>query len=127
MTNIFIAYPPDLTVAETLNRFKKDAEEIETVYYIYVIDEKEKLIGVTSLRDLLIAGPDQKLSEIMETKLKTVSPETDDMVAAEIISKYNVVALPVVDSDNILLGIVSVDDVIDIILPPAAKRGRRKV
>jgi magnesium transporter len=63
----------------------------------------------------------------METKLKTVSPETDDMVAAEIISKYNIVALPVVDADNILLGIVSVDDVIDIILPPAAKRGRRKV
>ena len=127
MTNIFIAYPPDLTVADTLDRFRKDAEEIETVYYIYIIDDKEKLIGVTSLKDLLLAGPDQKLSEIMETKLKTVSPETDDMVAAEIISKYNIVALPVVDSDNILLGIVSVDDVIDIILPPAAKRGRRKV
>jgi CBS domain-containing protein/sporulation protein YlmC with PRC-barrel domain len=127
MTNIFIAYPPDLTVAEAINRFKKDAEEIEAVYYIYIVDEKEKLVGVTSLRDLLLAGTEQKLSEIMETKLKTVSPETDDMVAAEIISKYNIVALPVVDSDNILLGIVSVDDVIDIILPPAAKRGRRKV
>jgi CBS domain-containing protein/sporulation protein YlmC with PRC-barrel domain len=127
MTNIFIAYPPDLTVAEAISRFKKDAEEIEAVYYIYIVNEKEKLVGVTSLRDLLLAGTEQKLSEIMETKLKTVSPETDDMVAAEIISKYNIVALPVVDADNILLGIVSVDDVIDIILPPAAKRGRRKV
>jgi magnesium transporter len=63
----------------------------------------------------------------METKLKSVSPETDDMVVAEIISKYNLVALPVVDSENILLGVVSVDDVIDMILPPAAKRSRRRV
>jgi magnesium transporter len=127
MTNIFIAYPPDLTVAEAIDRFKKDAEEMESVYYIYIVDEKEKLIGVTSLRDMILAGQEQKLSEIMETKLKSVSPETDDMVAAEMISKYNIIALPVVDSENILLGIVSVDDVIDIILPPAAKRGRRKV
>jgi magnesium transporter len=127
MTNIFIAYPPDITVAEAIQRFKKDAEDIEAVYYIYIIDELERLIGVTSLRDLLLADQNLKLSDIMIAKIKSVSPETDDMVVAEIISKYNIVALPVVDSDNILLGIVSVDDVIDIILPPAAKRGRRKV
>jgi magnesium transporter len=127
MTNIFIAYPPDITVSEAIQRFRKDADEIETVYYIYIIDAQEKLIGVISLRDLLLAEPDQKLSDIMVTKVKTVSPETDDMVAAEIISKYNITALPVVDSDNVLLGIVIVDDVIDIILPPSAKRSRRKV
>jgi magnesium transporter len=74
-----------------------------------------------------MADSDQSLSDIMETKLKSVSPETDDMVVAEIISKYNLVALPVVDSENILLGVVSVDDVIDMILPPAAKRSRRRV
>jgi CBS domain-containing protein len=127
MTNIFLAYPPDITVAEAIRKFKKDAEEIETVYYIYITDPGEKLIGVVSLRDLLLAEPEQKLSDIMVTKVKTVSPETDDMVAAEIISKYNIMALPVVDSENILLGVVIVDDVIDIILPPSAKRGRRKV
>jgi magnesium transporter len=127
MTNIFIAYPPDITVDEAIQRFRKDAEEIDTVYYIYITDAQEKLVGVISLRDLLLAGQDQKLSDIMVTKVKTVSPETDDMVAAEIISKYNIMALPVVDSDNILLGIVRVDDIIDIILPPSAKRGRRKV
>ncbi len=127
MTNIFIAYPPAITVAEAIERFKKDAEALESVYYIYIIDENERLIGVTSLRDILLADPQSPLSDVMETKLKSVTPETDDMIVAEIISKYNLVALPVVDTENILLGIVSVDDVLDIILPPSAKRGRRKV
>ncbi len=127
MTNIFIAYPPTITVAEAIERFKKDAKEIESVYYIYTIDENEKLLGVTSLRDLILADPQSPLSEVMETKLKSVTPETDDMVVAEIISKYNLVALPVVDEEGVLLGIVSVDDAIDMILPPSAKRGRRKV
>ena len=127
MTNEFIAYSPQTTVRETIERFKKDAEEIESGYYIYVLDDQEKLIGVTSLRDLLLAEADARLSEIMETKLKTVPPDADEMVAAEIISKYNLLALPVVDSEGFLLGIVAIDDIIDRILPPSAKRKRRKV
>jgi magnesium transporter len=127
MTNIFIAYPPDITVAEAIERFRKDAEEIESVYYIYIIDENEKLVGVTSLRDVMLADSQSKLLDIMESKFKSVTPGTDDMIVAEIVSKYNLVALPVVDDEGVLLGIVSIDDIIDMILPPAAKRGRRKV
>ncbi|HAK88506.1 MAG TPA: hypothetical protein DHV16_01425 [Nitrospiraceae bacterium] len=127
MTNEFIAYSPETTVRETIERFKKDAEEIESGYYIYVLDEQEKLIGVTSLRDLLLAEAGARLSEIMETKLKTVPPDADEMTAAKIISKYNLLALPVVDSEGFLLGIVAIDDIIDRILPPSAKRKRRKV
>ncbi|MFZ5996894.1 MAG: magnesium transporter [Nitrospirota bacterium] len=127
MTNEFLAYSPDTTVAEAIERLRHDAEEIESVYYVYVIDDQEKLVGVTSFRELLLAEPTSRLSEIMETKLKTVTPEADEMVAAEIISKYNLVALPVVDNEGYLLGIVAVDDIIDRILPPAAKRKRRKV
>lgn len=125
MTTEYIAYRPDITVHETIEKFRKDAEEIDTVYYIYTIDEQEKLIGVVSLKELLLAEPTARLAEIMETKMKTVTPETDEMVVAEIISKYNLVALPVVDSDGFLLGVVAVDDVIDMILPPSAKRKRR--
>jgi CBS domain-containing protein len=127
MTNVFITYPPETTVRKAIETFKKDAEEIEIVYYIYVIDTEEKLMGVVSLRDLLLADLDTKLSDIMETKLKTVTPETDEMEVAEIISKYNLVALPVVDIERCMLGIVTVDDVLDRILPPSAKRKRRKV
>jgi CBS domain-containing protein len=127
MTNVFIAYPPDITVKEAFERFRRDAEEIETVYYINITDAQEKLVGVASLRELLLAEPSAKLSEVMETKLKTVTPDTDEMDVAEIISKYNLLALPVVDNEGTLLGVVTIDDIIDLILPPAAKRQRRKV
>ncbi|MCL4490423.1 MAG: CBS domain-containing protein [Nitrospirae bacterium] len=126
MTNQFIAYRYDMTVKEAIERLRKDSEESENVYYIYVVDEQEKLLGVASLRDLLLAGPDTKLSEIMELKLKTVTPDADEMVAAEIISKYNLFALPVVDNEGYLLGIVSIDDIIDRILPPAKRKGRAR-
>jgi magnesium transporter len=127
MTNEFISYPPETTVREALDRFRKDAEEVETVYYIYVTDENEKLLGSVSLRELLLAGLDAKLSDIMETKLKTVTPETDEVEVGEIVSKYNLVALPVVDSEGSLLGLVTVDDILDRLVPPEAKRRRRRV
>lgn len=127
MTNAFIAYRPETTVAEAVEKFRKDAEEVETIYYIYVTDAEEKLKGVVSLRELLLSSPEAKLSDIMETKLKTVIPGTDEMEVAGIISKYNLVAIPVVDNEGFMLGIVDIDDIMDGILPPAAKRKRRKI
>lgn len=122
MTNEFIVYPPEMTVQEVLGRFKEDASEIETVYYIYVTDPSERLLGVLSLRELLIARPDAKLSDIMVTKLKTVTPDVDEKKVAEIITKYNLVALPVVDTEGALLGIVTVDDVLERISPVSTRR-----
>lgn len=122
MTNEFIAYPPDITVQEVLRRFKEDATEIDTVYYIYVTDPEERLLGVLSLRELLIAEPDARLSEVMVTKLKTVTPDVDEKVVAEMFTKYNLVALPVVDTEGSLLGIVTVDDVMERIFPVPTKR-----
>lgn len=127
MTNEYIAYSPEMTVKDASERFRVNAREVETVYYIYVLDKDEKLIGVTSLRELLLAESDSLLADIMETSLKTVSPGEDEMIVAGIISKYNLLALPVVDGDGYMHGIVTVDDIIDILLPPAAKRKRRKV
>lgn len=127
MTNQFIAYRPDILVKDAIEKFRKDAEEVETVYYLYVTDADEKIMGVISLRDLILAPLDAKLSDIMKTKLKIVSPDTDEIEVAEIVSKYNLVAIPVVDSEGYMLGIVTIDDVVDRILPPEAKRKRRKV
>ncbi len=126
MTNEYIACPPDMTVANALERFRTEAKEVETVYYIYVLDQEEKLKGVLSLRDMLLAEQSSTLSEIMETNLKTVSPGEDEMVVAEIVSKYNLLALPVVDENGYMHGIISVDDIIDVLLPTARKRTRRK-
>ncbi|VAX30720.1 Mg/Co/Ni transporter MgtE, CBS domain-containing [hydrothermal vent metagenome] len=127
MTNEFIAYEPEIKVSEAIERFKRDAAEIETIYYIYVIDPDEKLLGVLSLRELLLADPEKTLSDIMVTNLKTLNPEDDENIVAAAISKYNLAAIPVVDNDNVLLGIVTMDDIIDRILPPKAKRKRKKV
>jgi CBS domain-containing protein/sporulation protein YlmC with PRC-barrel domain len=127
MTNEFIAYGPELKVIDAIEKFKINAHDIETVYYIYIVDENYKLLGVTSLRDMLLSSPDTPLPEIMETKMKTVTPDTDQQTVAEIISKYNLLAIPVVDENGILLGIVTIDDIIDILLPPLSKKKRRKV
>lgn len=127
MTNEYIAYLPETSVRQAIDQFKKDAEDVETVYYLYVIDPDEKLIGVISLRELLLANLDTKLSDFMLTKFKKVFPEADEEEVAEIISKYNLLALPVTDAEGHMLGVVTIDDIMDRILPPAAKRKRRKV
>jgi magnesium transporter len=122
MTNEFVAYPADMTVGEATVRFRQDAKDIETVYYIYLMEESEKLAGVISLRELLMSDPEAKLSDVMETKVKTVNPEEDEKVVARIVAKYNLVALPVVDTRGVLLGIVTVDDILGRILPHGARR-----
>ena len=126
MTNQFIAYAPDLTIQEALEKFKVDAHEVETVYYIYLV-ENEKLIGVTTLKDMLLHSPHVTLSEIMETKVKTVSPGTNQQAVAETISKYNLLAIPVIDDDGDILGIVTIDDIIDFLLPSSSRKKRRSV
>lgn len=126
MTNAFLAYPPEWTVMEAIERIRVDSPNVEDVYYIYVV-QGEKLIGVASLRDLILPSPNVHLSEIMETKIKTVSPDTDEQVVAELISKYNLLAIPVIDAEGALLGIVTIDDIVDFLLPPSSRKKRRSV
>ncbi len=126
MTNEFIAYPPELTVGDAIERFRMDAPDVETVYYIYIV-EGEKLIGVISLKDMLLHSSHVTLSEIVDTQLKSIAPEASQEEVAEIIAKYNLVAIPVVDNEGDLLGIVTVDDVIDLYLPPSSRKKRRSV
>ena len=92
MTNQFIAYFPAITVRETIEKFRKDACEFDAVYYIYLIDETERLVGAVSLRELLLSDPDTTLSEVMETKIKTVTPDADEEVVAQI--PRNTTSLP---------------------------------
>ncbi len=127
MTNEFIRGKPIMTVQEATEHFRKQAREVETVYYIYVLDDDEKLVGVCSLRELLLAETDCLLADIMETNLKSVRPGEDEMEVAAIISKYNLLAVPVVDENGYMHGIVTVDDIVDVILPTAARRKRRNV
>lgn len=127
MTTEYIHYPPGMTVAEAMLRFRKDAPEIESVYYIYIIDEEERLVGIVSLKDMLLTDSTTALGSIMETNIKSVRPEADEMEVAAVISKYDLFALPVVDCDTCLIGIITVDDIIDLLLPKQARKKRRSV
>ena len=123
MTNAFIAYGHEITVAEAIERLRLDAKEVENVYYIYVLDRKEKLMGVTSLREIILAEPDCHLADIIRTNVKTIRPGADKMEAAELVAKYNLYALPVVDDDGFIRGIITADDILDILLSAGHRRG----
>jgi magnesium transporter len=117
MTTEFIALPPDLSVAEAFPRLRKLAAEAETIYYLYILDEAENLLGIVSLRELLIAEPEAKLQDLMQTRLITALPDDPHERVAELIEKYALLALPVVEESGKMLGIITVDDVMEILLP----------
>jgi CBS domain-containing protein/sporulation protein YlmC with PRC-barrel domain len=124
MTTELVVMPENLSVQQAVEKIRQEASEAETIYYVYFVDEKDKLVGVMSLRDLIIAVPDARISDIMAKDLITVDAETEQHKVAAIISKYNLVAIPVVDKEEKLLGIITVDDVVDFILPPISRRIR---
>ncbi len=125
MTTEFIALPQTYTVEETINYLRDKGPSAETIYYLYVVDNDEKLIGVLSLRSLIINASDVIISTIMIKTPITTKAETDAREVAHVISKYNLLAVPVVDDSNKMLGIVTVDDVVDFILPPVSRRKRQ--
>jgi magnesium transporter len=117
MTNEFIAFPADITTGECIDRLRKLAPPAETIYYLYIVDHQEVLKGVVTLRDLIIAPPLTELGAIMHIRI--VSVEADDNVkrVQEIVAKYDLLALPVVDEQGVLLGIITVDDVMETVVP----------
>ncbi|MDD4179321.1 MAG: CBS domain-containing protein, partial [Candidatus Margulisbacteria bacterium] len=125
MTTEFIALPQELTVEQVINKLREAAPEAETIYYLYVIDDVGHLVGVLSLRKLIISPPQTPISEIMIKDSITVTPEMNQKEVSDVISKYNLLAVPVVDGENKIHGIITVDDVMDLILPPLSRRKRQ--
>ncbi len=116
MTQSFAAFTPAMTVEEAIAVLRKaDVDDLETVNYLYVTDDERRLQGVLPLRRLLIADAGTRLGQLMETDLVTCAPDDDQEDVAENISKYNLLALPVVDEDRKLLGIVTVDDALEVL------------
>jgi len=107
---------PFLTAGETLEQLRRADLDLETMNNVYVVDEPGRLIGVAALRELVVADPSRPLRELMQTRLVKVTPETDREVAANLLSRYNFLALPVVDAEERLLGIVTVDDLVDVLI-----------
>ena len=109
------------TVAGCMRRIRGQAKEVTRVHSIYVVDKEEKLVGRLSLKDLIIAKSDQKISEIAKSKVDAVSVNEDDEEVAKIMAKYDLEAIPVVDDNHILLGRITIDDIVDVLKEEADK------
>jgi flagellar motility protein MotE (MotC chaperone)/sporulation protein YlmC with PRC-barrel domain len=111
MNTDFISCPINYTVADLINNIRKSAEKVQQIYYVYIVSDAHKLIGVVSLRDLIISTPDKKLKDIMAKEVIYMhdTDEINDLV--KVISKYNLFAMPIVDEQMHLIGTVSINDV----------------
>jgi magnesium transporter len=114
MTTEFIAIEANQTVRSAMNILKKEAPQAETIYYVYVVDKMKKLIGVLSLRTLIVADDETMIAEIMDDRVVSVLVTEDQEEVARQIRDYNFLAMPVVDFQNHLRGIITVDDIIDV-------------
>ena len=122
MTNEFIAVHAELTAQQATEEIRSVAAGVETLYYLYITTTAGTLVGAISLRDLLLARPDETLAAFMHTDLVTVNEKDGQRDVAKKMAKYNLLALPVVDDEKTLKGIVTVDDALDIVLPTAWKK-----
>jgi magnesium transporter len=117
--NVF-ALSEDLTVGEGISQLQS-SRDVEMVFYLYIVDARRHLVGVTSLRRLLLVSPETPLKRIMTPDIVSVRVDTDQEEAARLVASYNLLAIPVVDEENKLVGVITVDDVIDVIKDEATE------
>jgi magnesium transporter len=122
MTTEFVAVREQLTAQECIDELRRLEPNAESIYYVFVVDEKEHLRGVLSLRDLIVARPETPISSIMIRDVIAVHPSDSVQEVAAVLSKYNLLAVPVVDDEFRILGLVTVDDALDAVLPESVKR-----
>lgn len=115
MTPEYVAVRASMTVDEVLRFLRRAAPDAETIYYLYVVDDEGRLIGVLSLRDLIVADPKTRVKEIMNPDVVHVRTDTDQEEVARLMADYDFTVLPVVDEEGRLAGIVTIDDVVDVL------------
>jgi magnesium transporter len=115
MTPEFVSLAASMTVERALEFLRRASPDAETIYYLYVVDAEQRLIGVLSLRELIVASPHTRIGDIMDSDVVRVATGTDQEEVARIIADYDLSVLPVVDEADRLVGIVTVDDVLDVV------------
>ncbi len=115
MTKDFVTVKKNITIYQAIEDLREISEDAETIYYVYVVDDDDKLVGVLSLRELIVCKPNKYIEDIMHEQVISVSTNTDQEEVAKLVAKYDLLAIPVVDHNNIMMGIVTVDDIIDVI------------
>ncbi|HXG67871.1 MAG TPA: magnesium transporter [Blastocatellia bacterium] len=121
MTPDYFALEEDVTVAEAISALQRRSEEFEMAFYLYVVDSRNHLLGVVSLRQLLLNPPSTPLRKIMINDVIKVTTHTDQEEVARAVATYNLLAVPVVDHENKLVGIITVDDIIDVMREEATE------
>jgi magnesium transporter len=125
MTTDYAWLPAHVTVEEALDRLRLQAPDKETIYYVYVVDDQRRLIGVVSLRDLILAARRAVVRDIMETQVLSARVTYDREQVAQFFTRYDLLALPVVDADDRLVGIITHDDVMDVVVSEATEDAQR--
>jgi magnesium transporter len=125
MTPEYLRFSSNITVGRALELIRECGEEVETIYYGYIVDSDDRLEGVVSLKGLLLNPPETHITDIMEENVKFVSIDDEPEDMLEILAKYDLIAVPVLDADNRMAGIVTVDDVLAHYLPQIIKIKRR--
>jgi len=125
MTTEYASLPEDITVAEALNRLRTQAPHSETIYYIYVLDVDRHLLGTVSLHELILAKPNTPVRDLMQRDVISVRVDEDQEEVAKKMARYDFIAMPVVDPENHLVGIVTHDDVIDVVVEEATEDALR--
>ncbi len=115
MTTEVLSLAQELTAEETLVYLRQHSAHLEMIYYLYIVDSDQHLVGVVSLRKLVVAEPTTRLQDLMDRDVLKVTTDTDQEEVARLISKYDLLGVPVVDSENHLVGLITVDDVIDVL------------
>ena len=115
MTVEVMALPADITAAGAIDAIRQRGADRESVDPCYVVDGQEKLLGSVSLRDLILSAPDRPVGELMERDIPAVTPQTDREAAAELFGRYDLLSLPVTDEGGRLMGLITVDDILDVL------------
>jgi magnesium transporter len=121
MTTSFLCFTPTVTAGEALEHIRKEAEDMDFVYYLYVVDEYEHLLGMLSLRELLVASPETALSDLMDTRVVSVSIDEEKEKIAEQFAKYGIMAIPVVDEADVIQGVIIFKNLLDVVAPHLGK------
>ena len=125
MTTEYASLPEDITIGEALDQLRLQAPHRETIYYVYILDEGRRLRGIISLQELILAKPDSLLSDIMKRDVISMRVDDDQEIVAQELAKYDFIAIPVVDNQNQLVGIVTHDDVLDVVQEEATEDAYR--
>ena len=121
MTTSFLSFPPSITAGEALECIRKEAEDMDFIYYLYVADDEEHLLGMLSLRELLVAPTETMLSDLMDTRVVSVSLDEDKEKIAEQFAKYGIMAIPVVDETDRIKGVIIFKNLLEVVAPLLGK------